>query len=116
MGYFYSYHLELALKRFYSVNFMLRKFFKHYDLLKILGSLSNCSKNCVNQPTDLVEICNYFVQKPETLHALVVEVELDVELVEVCDAGEDDADAGVGLAVEILRSANACTCVLLRLG
>ena len=47
---------------------------------------------------------------------MVVEVELDVELVEVCDAGEDDADAGVGLAVEILRSANACTCVLLRLG
>jgi hypothetical protein len=50
----------------------------------------------------LVKICDDFVKKPEALNALVVEVQLDVELVEVGDAGEDNAHAGVGLAVEIL--------------
>ena len=50
----------------------------------------------------LVKICDDFVEKPKTLNTLVVEVQLDVELVEVGDAGEDDAHAGVGLAVEVL--------------
>ena len=60
----------------------------------------------------LVEVCDDLVEEPETLDPLVVEVELDVELVEVGDAGEDDAHPGVGLAVEVLRRANAGTRVL----
>ena len=38
--------LEPVLKRFYSVNFMLGKFFKHSDWLKLLKSQSKCLKKC----------------------------------------------------------------------
>ena len=40
---------------------------------------------------------------PDALHALVVAVQLGVELVKVCDGGEDDPDPAVGLAVELLH-------------
>ena len=49
--------------------------------------------------TYLVKIRDDLIEQPETLDALVVEVQLRVELVEVGDGGEDDAHALVGLAV-----------------
>ena len=60
----------------------------------------------------LIKICNDFIEQPEALDALVVEVQLDVELVKVGDAGKDHSNPGVGLTVEVLRSANSCTCIL----
>ena len=39
---------------------------------------------------------------PDALHALVIPVQLGVELVEVGDGGEDDADPIVRLAVQLL--------------
>ena len=44
---------------------------------------------------------------PDALDALVVAVQLGVELVEVGDGGEDDAHPGVGLAVQFLRTESA---------
>jgi len=51
----------------------------------------------------LVEVCDDFVEKPKTLHSLVVEVQLGVELVEVGDGSEDDAHVAVALTVQLLR-------------
>lgn len=52
--------------------------------------------------TDLVKVGNYLVEKTQTLHALVVPVQLHVELVVVGDGGEYDADALVRLVVQVL--------------
>ena len=51
----------------------------------------------------LVKVSNDFIKQPETLHALVVVVQLGVELMEVGDAGEEDADPLVTLTVELLQ-------------
>jgi hypothetical protein len=68
----------------------------------MVSSLINANNKTYLKSIDLVKIGDYFVEKPETLDPLVVEVKLDVELVEVGDAGEDDAHTGVGLTVEVL--------------
>ena len=43
------------------------------------------------------------IQSPEALYALVVAVQLGVELMEVGDGGEYDAHSGVGLTVQFLK-------------
>lgn len=43
------------------------------------------------------------IQSPEALDALVVAVELSVELMEVGDGGEYDAHSGVRLTVQFLK-------------
>ena len=46
---------------------------------------------------------HYVIQSPEALDALVVAVQLGVELMEVGDGGEYDAHSGVGLTVQFLK-------------
>lgn len=53
---------------------------------------------------DLIEVCNDLVEKSQALGALVVDVELHVELVEVGDRRKDDAYAAVALVVQVLRN------------
>lgn len=55
--------------------------------------------------THLIKIGNDLIEQPKTLHALVVPVQLHVELVVVGDGGEDHAHSLVGLVVEVLPSA-----------
>ena len=52
--------------------------------------------------THRVEIGYDFVQKPETLEALVVDALLAVEIGEVRHAGEQDANIRVALAVQVV--------------
>lgn len=60
---------------------------------------------------ELVKVGDDLVEQPEAFHTLVVEVELHVELVEVGDAGEEHAHAGVGVAVEFLHTTH-CSALL----
>ncbi len=53
---------------------------------------------------DLVKICDDFIEKAETLHALVIGLQLHVELREVGDGGEYDASAVTLLMVQLLQS------------
>lgn len=53
----------------------------------------------VRVETDLVEVGNDLVEEAETLHAHVVSVQLDVEVVEVGNGGKKHADLGVGLVI-----------------
>lgn len=52
--------------------------------------------------TDLVEIGDDLVEETQALHAHVVSVQLDVEVVEVGNGGEEHADLGVRLVIQIL--------------
>ncbi len=61
---------------------------------------------------EIIEVGDDLVQEPQALDALVVEVQLHVELVEVGDGGEEDADTGVRLAVQFLRTTNSCSLLL----
>lgn len=54
--------------------------------------------------TYLIKISNDLVQEPQTLHALVVAVQLHVKLVVVGDAGEYNPHALVRLVVQVLRT------------
>lgn len=49
--------------------------------------------------SDLVEISDDLVEETQTLHAHVVSVQLDVEVVEVGNGGEENADLGVRLVI-----------------
>lgn len=51
----------------------------------------------------LIKVCDDLVEQPQTLHSHVVPVQLDVEVVEVGDGGEQHADLSVGLVVQILQ-------------
>lgn len=53
----------------------------------------------------LVKVSNNLVEQPQALHALVVPVQLHVELVVVGNGGEDHADALVRLVVQVLPTA-----------
>ena len=52
-------------------------------------------------PDQVVKVGDDLVEQSEALDALVVAVQLGVELVKVGDAGEDDADAVVRLRVQL---------------
>lgn len=52
--------------------------------------------------TDLVEIGDDLVKKTQALHAHVVSIQLDVEVVEVGNGGEEHTDLGVRLVIKIL--------------
>lgn len=54
--------------------------------------------------TYVVEVGDDLVEEPQALQALLVNVRLGVELLEVRDGGEHHADAGVGLVVQVLRA------------
>lgn len=59
--------------------------------------------------THLIKISDDLIKQTETLHALVVAVQLHVELVVVGDGGEDDAHALVRLVVQVLPTARLVT-------
>lgn len=50
----------------------------------------------------LIKVRNDLVQQSQALHSHVVAIQLDIEIVEIWDGGEQDADLCVGLIVEIL--------------
>lgn len=50
----------------------------------------------------LVEVGDDLVEQPQTLHSLVVGLQLHVELGEVADGGEHDGDALARLVVELV--------------
>lgn len=52
--------------------------------------------------TYLVEISDDLIEETQALHAHVVSIQLDVEVVEVGNGGEEHADLGVRLVVQIL--------------
>lgn len=52
--------------------------------------------------TDLVEISDDLVEQTQALHAHVVPVQLDVEVIEVGNGGEQHANLGVRLVIQIL--------------
>ena len=49
---------------------------------------------------EFVEIGDDLVEEAETLYALIVAVQFDVELVKVGDGGKEDADPGIALMVQ----------------
>lgn len=53
--------------------------------------------------THLIKVSDDLIEQPETLDAHVVPVQLDVEVVEVGDGGEQHSDLSVGLVVQVLE-------------
>lgn len=56
--------------------------------------------------SDLVKVCNDFVEETQALHSLVVGLQLHVELGEVGDGGKHDARVVNGLVVVTLNAKN----------
>lgn len=54
--------------------------------------------------TYVVKVGDDLVEEPQAFQALLVHVRLCVELLEVRNGGEHDADTGIGLVVELLRA------------
>lgn len=52
----------------------------------------------------LVKVSDDLIQEAQTLHAHVVAIQLDVEVVKVGDGGEHDAHLRVGLVVQVLEA------------
>lgn len=51
----------------------------------------------------LIKVSDDLIEEPETLNTHVVPVQLDVEVVEVGDGGEQHSDLSVGLIVQVLE-------------
>lgn len=64
--------------------------------------------------TRLIKVGNDLVEQPETLDAHVVPVQLDVEVVEVGDGGEQHSDLSIGLVVQVLQGRKGKTGLIKR--
>lgn len=53
--------------------------------------------------THLIKVSDDLIEQPETLDAHVVPVQLNVEVVEVGDGGEQHSNLSVGLVVQVLK-------------
>lgn len=62
-------------------------------------------RNCrfLRRFAHLIKVGDYLIEQPQTLDSHVVPVQLDVEVVEVGDGGEQHSDLSVGLVVQVLE-------------
>lgn len=49
-----------------------------------------------------IKVCNDLIEEPQTLYTHIVSIQLNVEVIEVWDGGEQDAHLRVGLIVQVL--------------
>lgn len=69
---------------------------------QVMCRTSSGSTAARQRETDLIEIGDDLIEEAQALHAHVVSVQLDVEVVEVGNGGEEHADLRVRLIIQVL--------------